>query len=323
MNGNAVNRGQLDAILEDQGKEACQAALDAAFRLSPDKAVALLTEEALSYPCFYTLLPRISALNLHSYVSSNARVAAAITERIVTPNASAEPNYLKGRHDFVHSALKWMLLTGWESDQDADMRMALDAAASTLINTYQDNDALKTVCDMLVRRGVKGYNTHYLVWAYFHAHNPASIRLMAEYLRSADPAERSFAAGLLHADEAGKKTGMHEDYLHWLHENDPFLYFTDESPQYTANHHAYKVDLERKYLNKKSDSYDKIPAIPEDEEEEAALAAFKACSEEDMALLSGYSQMLCKNNSARWRSWIRSPIEAQMREAQRDKEGRK
>lgn len=322
MSDHVETPSRLDRILETQGKEACQSEFNSVLRRGQSNAVALLTETPLSYPCFFILIPQINKRKLLQYVSPVMKTAAAITTQILHPEFTANRNYLKVRQNTAYEALKWMLSTGWMYDDDAEIRMVLDTVASTLLNTYRDKEAMQTVCDMMIRRGVKGYNTHYLVWAYFHTHDCASIRLMAEYLHAEDAPARTCAAQFLCANRIEENTDTYENFMRWLHENDPFLYFTNESPQYAGNPQIYKVDLERKYLNKKSDRYERLPAVPESDREEAALAAFRKCENTSKRLLCNYSQTLCKQNRAHWEDWIASPLEVQTQQARAFQEGK-
>lgn len=323
MSGNHEKRSRLDEILENQGKEACQAEFDSMLRSNRNQAVAVLNQTPLSYPCFFVLLPQIRERKLLSYMSPGARTAAAITRQIQEPKTANGPNSLRIRQDNAQRTLRWMLFTGWQYDEDRTMRMILDVVASTLLNTYGDKEAMKTVCDMLVRRGVKGYNTHYLVWAYFHTHDAVSIQLLAEYLKSEREEERAFVTDLFASNSIGENIDTYDAYTTWLNENDPFLYFTDESLQYTGKPHVCKVDMERKYLNKKSNLYEKTPVVTEDEAEKQVLAAFRSCDKADRNLLCCHSQMLCKNNRAQWSDWIKSPLENQIQEARSCKGGKK
>jgi hypothetical protein len=216
-----------------------------------------------------------------------------------------------------------------EEIHDNDYEQILDITVSVLINIYRDMDILPLVIDLIFKRNRNGRHIHDLIWALFHFRDPQVLKLIAERIRSSDSKDTELAAELLNIDETDltidKSDGeeLYVGYLQWLEENQPYLYFTQESYQYTSKPVFSTVDLERKYLQKGIPFYDKQPISPSDDEEKESLAAFKQLNVEEQKALSGYSQKIHNKSATVWKEWLRAPIREQIRVAKSRGEGDK
>ncbi|MDR1116995.1 MAG: hypothetical protein LBL09_01950 [Oscillospiraceae bacterium] len=324
MNKDQVNyNNYFDRIRISDGVEKCREVFSAACEKSVQKTVNLLNDQLITFPCLFVLLPQIKALRLHSHLNSRNRAAAGITDQILNmKDASAgSGDYLSANNESTHSALKWMLQTGCnEYDLDDSYKKVLDAVVSILINSYEDKSVLPVVCDMIFKRSGKEHNIHNLVWAFFRSGDPSALRLTAEHLQSDDQKEAELAGKLLGIDEEneGNEPGgkrKYQDYLSWLEENDPFLYFTGESLQYAGKPKICEVDLKRKYLHKANPSHTNEQITHANSNEEKCLQAFEGLNNEDKAALASYSSAMHTRNSSEWEKWITSSFDEQVRSA--------
>lgn len=112
----------------------------------------------------------------------------------------------------------------------------------------------------------------------------------------------------------------YETYVQWLNDNDPFLYFTNESLQLSSRPVFYRVDLERKYVDRGIPSYDRQPIVAADDEESRYLAAFNTLGHEEKTFLSDYSHKFHQENPAEWKRWVQYPIDEQIKSAKLNRE---
>lgn len=325
--GNLNEYSYLDHIRIHEGADKCRTALNETFREDTRRALALLNDHRLMFPCLYILREQIDELRIQRYLSPRHMIALRIANQISGSEASGV-DYLFSWQDSVYSVLKWIMETGSaEEIAEDDYEQILDVTASVLINTYRDRDILPLVADLIFKRNRNGRFIHDLVWALFQVHDPQVLKLIAERVRSSDPKDAKLAAELLNIDETGvpanegDKEGRYAGYLHWLEENEPYLYFTEESFQYASKPAFCAVDLERKYLQKGAPSYSKQPISSSDEGASENLAAFKQLSVEEQKVLSAYSQKIHDKNTPAWSEWLHAPVSEQIKAAKAGSEG--
>ncbi|MGI6175803.1 MAG: hypothetical protein ACOYJC_06555 [Christensenellales bacterium] len=324
--GHSDHYSYLDRIRINEGVDKCRAALNEVFQRDARRAAALLNDSQLTFTCLYILRGQIEGLHIQRYLSSRNVLALRIASQISASEAS-EADYLSSRQDSVHSVLKWILKTGSAQEiPEDDYEEILDVAVSVLINTYRDRDILPLVANLIFQRNRNGRYIHDLVWALFQVHDPLVLKLIAQHVRSSEPKDARLAAELLNIDETNvpadedDKEGRYAGYLHWLEENEPYLYFTEESFQY-ANKPAFSaVDLERKYLQQGVPSYDSQPISPSEEANET-LAAFKQLSVNEQKALSEYSQKIHDKSAPAWKEWLHAPVSEQIKIAKAGSEG--
>lgn len=329
VNG-SVQSSYLDNVRLQEGLDKCDAAFIEIYKKSGAEAVALVNDRRLSFPCFYVLLPRIKELRINRYLNSRNITAMRIINQILRPKGSAVgSDYLSTKKNRVYTVLKWILETGADADgYDDDYEEILDVTVSVLLGTYKDKSIVPTVADMIFKRGKIGHLIHDLVWVLFKSEDPQALRLIANRLKSPDREEVQLAYELLNIEDLdikisdrSKRDALYEAYIKWLEENDPFLYFTEEGYQYKSAPVFSAVDMERKYLNKTMTARKKQPLTSSDENEDRCLQAFKTLSNEEKSILSGYSRRVHDRNAAEWESWLRSPVDEQLKAAKREREG--
>ena len=317
----------LDQIRINEGTDRCKGALSTILKKDPRHAVALLNDRRLMFPCLYLLHELILQHHVQRYLNTRNLVALRVIDQIRGSNVS-EPDHLSSRQESVHHVLKWILETGSaEGIPEDDYEEILDLTTSVLINIYKDTDVLPLVVDLMFKRNRNKSHIHDLVWALFRFHDPQVLRLVAQRLLSSDAKDAELAAELLNIDKAnlsaasGDEEKQHKDYLYWLEENQPYLYFTGESFQYTSKPVFCAVDVERKYLQKGALSYDKQPMPPLEDSENECMAAFQQLSAEEKKILSEYSQKICGKSVSAWKEWLHAPVREQIKAAKAGLEG--
>lgn len=318
----------LDRIRINEGAEQCKSDLTAALRMDTRRAVALLNDRRLTFPCLYLLREPIAQHPVQRYLNTRNLIALRVIDQILDPKASSETDYLSSRRDEVHPVLKWILETGSVEELPEDeYEEVLDVTVSVLINIYKDSSILPLVVDLIFRRNRDESHIHDLVWALFRFHDPQVLRLIAQRLPCSNAKDAELAAELLNIDKTDvlaakcSEEGQCEGYLHWLEENQPYLYFTEESFQYASKPVFCTVDLERKYLQKGVSSYDKQPLSSLDDDEYACMAAFQRLDAGEQKVLSDYSQKLCGRSVSAWKEWLHAPVGEQVKAAKARLEG--
>lgn len=297
----------------------------------PGKAAGHLNEERLSFPALFLLMPEIRPLNLYPSLNERNRTALKLCARVWKDkelSALAGPLSLENS-GIIRLAAKWILETGWREDGlHDDFDGALDAAAALLIRTYDDRSVLPVVTKLVFERNRKGRLIHDLVWCLFKARDPEALRLVANYLGSADSKDTELARKLLHftpnGEAAARGAGnLHRSYLSWLGENSPYLYFTGESLQATSDPEPVGVDLNAKYLGKRISPRNRKPLTPFSENDYDRLKRLTGREQEEKTLLADYSRRLHDRSVRLWEQWIGYPVDVQLRMARKDLGGRR
>lgn len=318
----------LDQIRINEGSDKCRSAFGEISRKDVRRAGALLNDRRLMFPCLYILYEPILRQHIQKYLNTRNGTALQIIDRIKSAKADGI-DYLSSKWDSVRPVLKWILKTGSAGEiSEDDYEEILDVTVSALINIYKDADSVPPAVDLIFKRDRNGRYIHDLVWALFRLRDPEVLKLIARRLRSSDPKDAELAAELLNLDETDVPAaevdgeGRYEGYLHWLEENQPYLYFTGESFQYSSRPVFCAVDLERKYLQKAASSHDRQAIAPLDDEESKSAAAFKQLSAQEQKVLSEYSQKICSKSVPAWKEWLHAPVGEQIKAAKAGLEGK-
>lgn len=324
----------LDQIRINEGPDQCKSTLNSLFQTDSKRAVTLLNDNRLMFPCLYVLHEPILRNRSQRYLNKRNMAALQITNQVKESKTSGS-NYLSSKQNSMHPILKWILETGCaEEIPEDDYEEILDITVSVLINVYKDIDILPLVVDLIFKRNRNGSHIHDLVWALFRSQNPEILKLIAQHLSSSDPKDVELATELLNIDKTnidktniaaskGKKEKQCDGYLHWLEENLPYLYFTEECFQYSSKPVFCAVDLERKYLQKSASAHSNQPISSLDDDEKKNMAAFQQLSVEEQKVLAEYSQKICSNNVSAWKEWLHAPVIDQIKAAKARSEGDK
>lgn len=309
------NLSFLDKVRLEGDIEECRAVFSEAYKQNGGRAAGLINDHKLSFPCLFALLPQIESFRLYRYLSERNIIAIRIVNQIlhVSNLRSASVDFISGQRRNIYSVLKWIFETGCnECRLGNDYEKVMDITISALTTIYRDKKVLPVVSDMIFIRNREGRNIHGLVWAYFKSGDIEALKLIAERISSPDTRDAELARSLLGLSDNSTSP---ESYIKWVEENAPYLYFTDESLQYSSEPVHCTVDMERKYLQKKLPSHHWQPLEPSSEEERKCLKAFSAQSKENKKILSEYSCKIHRKNYSEWEKWIRSPIEQQIKTA--------
>lgn len=317
----------LDQIRVNEGADKCRVAFNNLLKKNTRRAIGLVNDRQLGFPCLYILHEQIIQPRIQRYLGSRNIIATRIVNQIRGSGVPAS-DYLSSRRDEVYSVLRWILETGSaEEIPEDDYEQIIDTTVSVLINVYRDMEITPLVVNLIFKRNRNGRFIHDLTWALFNFHDPQVLKLIANGIRSSDTKDTELAAALLNIDETGLTADNGDGekryvaYLQWLQENQPYMYFTQESFQYTSKPVFTTVDMERKYLQKAIPSYEKQPISPSDDEEKESLAAFRQLNFEEQRALSGYSQELHNKSLEEWKKWVRASTRDQIRIAKDRREG--
>lgn len=306
----------LDEIRINEGNDSCSQTFISFCAGNRYKAVELLNDLRISFPCLYILLPALKSFNLYNSLNYRNTNALRIINHVLRTEKLNLPNhYLFSGDGNIYKTLKWIFETGNSEDEmDDGYDNIIDIVVSLLLSIYRDTSLIPAVVDMIFKRNSNGKLIHNLVWAIFKLKDLSVVKLIAERLCSQDKNEVEFAANLINVNTSNStdNTTLYNSYIGWLQDNDPYLYFTEESFQFKSNPAFCAVDNERKYLNKGIESYDKQPLTSLDENEAKQLEVFKSLSDKEKEILSEYSLNIRKKSLSKWQNWMDNAIEIQL-----------
>lgn len=293
------------------------------------RAIKALNDRALLFPSLFILLPEINEFELHPYMDQRYASACRFCDSITAGDKEASAQYAEPGRILEYQALKWLFATGagWDAPQEFTDRFdaVMDAAAALLIVVYCDNSILPAAADLIFRRNRKKLLVHDLIWCYYQACDPDSLRFIAERLLSEDSSDRELACKVLHLPFSEQHDRIssrkqYQDYLNWLDENKGCLFFTGECPQMTSDPKPVRVHLEAKYLRKKVSPKDGKWLEPLSEAESKKLYSFTAMPDTGREALAYYSCRLHRKNPRSWRRWMHTECNDQFRIAAADME---
>ncbi len=320
------NLSYLDKLRHYQGTYKVKASVKKLGETNRKKLIYYLNDKKMSFSTLFILLPEMDRLNIYKELSQRNKVALRICAQVMQDEALREKITMDTdkaeNSDEKHFTLKWMFATGYKDDGLNDkFDEVLDATVALLIKTYKDKTILPNVAEMIFKRHRKGLFKHDLIWAFFESHDPYTLRLIANYLRSREKKDVQLASQLLNynisEDVNSNKVQPHsyQSYLLWLKENYSFIYYTGESYQLTAQPSPWRVNLGKKYLcEHKPQGENRIAA---QEKEQRALKDFDQLNDNEKLLLSDFSYKLHKRNIYSWKKWMASPVDKQIESAKK------
>ena len=311
----------LDNLLLEQGDEPCRRQFHRMAMSRRKAAAAAVNHPELLFPTLYVLLPELEGLNLLPSLSTRNKVAAILCARTLEQQSLAQKldtyRHLED-HQTRYTTLKWMLETSIEQDgNDPGLDRLIDMAAAVLIKTYGDTTMLAPVAQLIFSRNRQGLFNHDLVWAYFRSQRPDALRLLAEYLRSADTADNALAQkllgpGLVNSSGAGMPDQAYRSFANWLEENTEYIYFTGEDFQFSSEPKPCTVNLDAKYLCKRVAPDSGRPLTPLTEQEQQQLENFHQIPKEEQEALSRLSNQMFSQDPTAWDNWIQTPVVVQV-----------
>jgi len=286
-----------------------------------EEAMQAFSSDKLLFPSLFLLLPDIEARNLYPYMNSRVAYACRFCVSSILrtdEKCKSEPMPEKSQR---HRIFKWIFTTGKDWDAPYEGRDAfdtiMDAAASHLIVDCGDQTILPALVDLIFKRNQSQLLVHDLVWCFYKACDPNSLRLIADHLLSENPAERELACKILHLPFDGQcdkaaSLEQYNDYMTWLNENRDCLCFTGECFQLTSEPEPVRVNLEAKYLRKKVSPKDGRWLEPLTPEENGKLDRFRNIPDTDRETLAAYSHHLHRRNRRSWNQWMQRQHDEQI-----------
>lgn len=313
----------LDTIRKKRGNAPC---VEYFKSLQDSESLRLVNDPGLTFASFFVLMPVIQEKLRAQSLSARDLTAANLCNTILSSKKANGNLYRPAYNENTHEALRWMFLTGADADGlSEDFDHILDISAGILTKKYHDADILPKLVELVFSRGRRDAYLHDLAWAFFQSHDPTALKLAAEYLRSGNEKDAKLARSLLHlnleSDNPRSRRELYNNYLHWLSENNPYLYFTSENFNETNQPNVCSVDLSAKYLYRKISPRDHKPSTPLTETERNCLACFLNAPDEEKEFLARFSQKVRAKNPEYWNRWIRYPLEKQIEAAHNGGEG--
>ena len=307
--------GTLERIRRTRGADACRDRFGRAAKAGRQTALRLLNGGDLRFATLFLLKPQIEEAGLADGLGARNRAALEICGKILEDPKSQPGAGISYRDPAVRSAFLWMFRSGAADDSlSNEFDEILDLCACVLLRRYRETSILPDLAALIFRRNLKKGYLHDLIWALFKSRDANVLRLIAPYLRSGNERDAELARLLLHLpDSEGDTRGreaQYRGYLSWLRENSPYLTFTGESLQCSNQPQLCSVDLGAKYLCRPPRGNAAGPLTPREHE---CLSCFSGAKEADRTVLSDYSNRLHARSPARWRHFMESPVDEQVR----------
>jgi len=315
---NSINT--LDDIRLNNGDEKLNTHFKKLVNSNFKQAIDSLNNKNLSYPSLFILKDIIHESNISSNLSIRNKIALDITNEIINnKNRNSISDCSSSKCiQMANSTLTWILTTGEEFDgYNDEFDKVLDITSILLTKVFKEKDVLPIICDMIFKRHKKGYLIHDLLWGFFESRDVNSLFLIGEKLKSNDIKEIELACYLLSfIPDIDFKHKYNSEYLYltftnWFEENKSFLYYTGESFQQTSKPKPYDIDINSKYLCKSTSSNVKYQKLTLDESNK--LSDFNKLDENTKSFLANYSYKMRKKDIYMWYSWLKSPVEEQLR----------
>lgn len=319
-NSNPSSLNFLENVRSSKGPDDLRYFFIQLSRENPKRASSFLNDRNLQFPTLFILRKEIEKSNLSRNLSMKNKAALTLIKEILS---SGKSKLTQNQHSFdyvetVHSALKWILKSGAESDgMNDEYDHILDIVSIILIKIYKDRTILPTVVDMIFKRYKKRLLIHDLLWGFFQSADPGSLMIIGEKLLSKDKKDAEIACKLLNfipnLNESKNSENKYPVFLSWMKENAPFLEYTGESFQQTPNPKPYKIVLEGKYLCKNICCDTGRAFCTPSEEEYKLLDKFKDLDHSTKVLLSNFSFRIHSRNIYLWNIWRHTPIDDQVK----------
>lgn len=317
----------LDRTLAALGPEETRRGFGALAVGAPGRARALLSEEGLSFPAFFTVLPEVRDRGLLGELDPKLQAAAGLCRHKLGGTAPEDgengPEALgEGEHEAV---LRWMFETGVGFDEAGDdaFGAVLDYTAALLVVHHEDAALLRALAPLLFSRNRRGRPLHDLAWVFYQTLDREALLYVAAQLGSDDSRDVALAAKLLGLElpeSRDERLVLRDNVGAWLEENSPYLYVTGEHLQQTSSPMPLAADQEAKYLGKALYHRRCSPLVPLSDRENASLTAYRGATTEEQALLTDYSHKLRRTDEAAWQTWMAGETAQQVLAAQGEAE---
>lgn len=306
----------LDGLWQDGDMERLKREFRSIAMLDKRRAARLINDQNLQFPTLFVLIPEIRSAGITELSPRNYEAIRICALKMGSP----DQNYRK-KSLYEFEALKWMFETGhgWDGPYghyDA-YDAVIDACAAMLIKKYKYTSILPQVCELIFRRNRKGLYIHDLVWSFFEAYRPDSLKLIAGYILSDDSRDVELACKLLHLpacedSDYSARQAMYDNFISWLEENSPYLLFTGQHFQQTSEPEPLVVDEEALYLGKSISPKNGEPLEPLTQEEKQRLLDYRRAQDTERRLLAEFSAKMRNRDRQLWQEWLSKDLAQQV-----------
>lgn len=342
----AVKLGLLDNLRLSNGPEGLKNYFRELLRSDRDSALAAINDSDARFGTLYLLKSELPEKLVQNDLNPLYRKALDLADSLTGEVSPGTESNIRKAGEAAVSVLRWIIRTGLpEEGLGSKYEQLMERSAALLVKSFGDASVLPELADMIFERNRRGALLHELVWAFFEARCPESLRLIAQRLESADKRDVGLAKKLLcfipgMADEAAEAitegtthnilrsvsndsagAGPYITALNWLSENKHFLLYTGESMHLCSMPQHFHVSWTAKYICRPVSVDSGEPLLEYQPFENGNLSRFEKLPEISQKLLAEYSYVLNKRDIRQWNTWIRLPIEEQAAAASIDTEG--
>jgi hypothetical protein len=338
--------GLLDNLRLSNGPEGLKNYFRELLRVDRNSALAAINDSDTRFGTLYLLKSELPEKIVQSDLNPLYRKAVDLADSLTGKVSPGKESNMRKADGETSSVLRWIIRTGLpEEGLGSKYEQLMERSAALLVKSFGDASILPELADMIFERNRRGALLHELVWAFFEARCPESLRLFAQRLESADRRDVELAKNLLCfipciADEASATTaeetthnflrsesgdsagaGLYLAVMNWLSENKHFLRYTGESLHLCSMPRHYRVSWPAKYLCRPVSLDSGEPMLEYTAAETGTLSRFEKLPEILQEQLAEYSYALNKRDIRQWSAWIRLPLEEQAAAASIDAEG--
>lgn len=318
---------QTGKLEELRMKEGVQGLRDTVHKLAtenPSEAGRLLNDPELRFPTLYLLENQLTQSDAYKFLNVRNKNAIKLIRLLRKKDIAQVENLLPGYRETIRSCIKWMLDTGYMDDGlDDDFDEILDDCAILSVQVFQDESVVPLLVELIFNRNRQKRYIYDLVWAFFEIHNPKNLLLIAERLRSEHQRDVRLAMKLLSFVPIMKDSGsvnrnrLYMECVKWIKDNAEYLDYTGESFQQANSPIPYTLCYESKYVHKAKKDNEAFTKDMLDEDQANAVDAFATLNQSAKEVLSDFSNTLYEKDQKAWKEWIRSPINEQIKAANR------
>ena len=295
------------------------------LQINHDKAMEMINDQNLHFSTIYLLKSELTEkiiqreLNpvYHKALDIADLLSMEITRRSGGIYGKIEKKLRTLDKDGI-SALRWIVGTGGPEDGlGSKYEQLIERSAALLIKSYGDTTQLPSLVEIIFARNRRKALIHELVWAFFEARSPDSLKLLAQHLNSHDERDVELARRLLCFIPGITDNCTHtrlSPYTRasgWLDENRPFLCYTGENLHVSNKPMSYNVSLTAKYLCHPISIETGEPLMRFIPSENKKLSELEKLPDKQQEKLADFSWMLYRRNIYLWNTWIRLSINEQ------------
>lgn len=295
------------------------------LQINHEKAMEMINDQNLHFSTLYLLKSELTEKTTQRELDPIYRKALDIAD-LLSMKILGKPSGIFGKLEKKLrsmdkesiSALRWIVGTGGPEDGlGSKYEQLIERSAAFLIKSIGDTTQLPALVEMIFARNRRKALIHELVWAFFEARSPDSLKLLAQQLNSHDRRDAELASRLLCFIPGIADNSVHtrlSPYSRasgWLDENTPFLCYTGENLHMSNKPMSYNVSLTAKYLCHPISIDTGEPLMRFLPSENRKLSELEKLPEKLQERLADFSWMLYRRNIYQWNTWIRLSINEQ------------